>query len=75
MADGLAFTRDRGFSSHAYNLDVHRCLLLMRRGEWAAAESGLAALADQAADAGMLTVYDQPPLARLHARRGSPDGG
>jgi DNA-binding CsgD family transcriptional regulator/tetratricopeptide (TPR) repeat protein len=75
VAEGLAFTRDRGFWSHAYNLDVHRCLLLMRRGDWQAAEAGLAELADRAADAGMLTVYDQPPFARLHARRGSPEAG
>jgi DNA-binding CsgD family transcriptional regulator/tetratricopeptide (TPR) repeat protein len=72
VADGLAFTRDRGFWSHAHNLDVHRCLLLMRRGDWAAAEAGLTELAGRADDAGMLAVYDQPPLARLHARRGSP---
>ena len=75
VEEGFAFARDRGFWSHAYNLDVHRCLLLMRRGEWAAAEAGLAALAGQATDAGMLTVYDQPPLARLRARRGSPEAG
>lgn len=75
VAEGLAFTRDRGFWSHAYNLDVHRCLLLMRRGEWPAAEAGLAALAERATDAGMLTVYDQPPYARLLARRGAPEAG
>ena len=38
VADGLAFTRERGFWSHAYNLEVHRCLLLMRRGDWDGAE-------------------------------------
>jgi len=75
VAEGLAFTRDRGFWSHAHNLDVHRCLLLMRRGDWADAEAGLAELAGRADSAGMLTVYDQPPLARLQARRGSPDAG
>ncbi len=31
---GLAFTRERGMWSHAYNLEVHRCLLLLRRGDW-----------------------------------------
>ena len=39
--DGLAFTRERGFWSHAYNLEVHRCLLLLRRGDWDGAEAGL----------------------------------
>ena len=32
--EGLTFTRERGFWSHAYNLEVHRCLLLLRRGDW-----------------------------------------
>jgi DNA-binding CsgD family transcriptional regulator len=70
VAEGLAFTRDRGFWSHAHNLDVHRCLLLMRRGDWPGAEAGLTELAGGSDDAGMLAVYDEPSLARLHARRG-----
>ena len=37
--EGLAFTRERGFWSHAYNLEVHRCLLLLRRGDWDGAEA------------------------------------
>ena len=41
VADGLAFTHERGFWSHAYNLEVHRCLLLLRRGDWDGAEAGL----------------------------------
>ncbi len=43
--EGLTFTRERGFWSHAYNLEVHRCLLLLRRGEWGPAEAGLRAAA------------------------------
>ena len=39
LDDGLTFTRERGFGSHAYNLEVHRCLLQMRRGEWDEAEA------------------------------------
>ncbi len=73
VAEGLAFTRDRGFWSHAHNLDVHRCLLLARRGDWPAAEAGLTELAGRAGDTGMLAVYDQPPLHRLRARRGAPE--
>ena len=41
VADGLAFTRERGFSSHAHNLAVHGALLALRRGDWAAAEATL----------------------------------
>ena len=69
LDDGLAFTRERGFWSHAYNLDVHRCLLLLRRGDWDEAEEGLRDLAADA-DVGMLYVYSVPPYARLLARRG-----
>ena len=41
VADGLAFTRERGFSSHAHNLAVHGALLALRRGRWTAAEAAL----------------------------------
>ena len=41
VADGLAFTRERGFSSHAHNLAVHGGLLALRRGRWTAAEAAL----------------------------------
>jgi DNA-binding CsgD family transcriptional regulator len=66
---GLEFTRERGFWSHAYNLDVHRCLLLMRRGRWDEAQEGLRDLAAEG-DVGMLYVYSVPAHARLLARRG-----
>ncbi|HEY7487247.1 MAG TPA: AAA family ATPase [Streptosporangiaceae bacterium] len=75
VADGLAFTRERGFWSHAYNLEVHRCLLLQRRGDWAAAEHGLEALLDGHDDPGMLYVYSVPPYARLLARKGDRRAG
>jgi hypothetical protein len=35
---GLEFVRERGFGSHAYNLEVHQALLDLRQGEWQAAE-------------------------------------
>ncbi|MFI6978938.1 ATP-binding protein [Embleya sp. NPDC050154] len=70
VEEGLAFTRECGFWSHAYNLDVHRCLALMRRGETASAEQGLRALVEGVDDPGMLYVYSVPPYARLLARRG-----
>ncbi|MEU3459248.1 AAA family ATPase [Streptomyces sp. NPDC006733] len=69
---GLAFTRERGFWSHAYNLEVHRCLALMRRGEWARAEEGLRGLVEGVDDPGMLHAYSVPPYARLLARRDEP---
>ncbi len=70
---GLAFTRDRGFWSHAYHLEVHRCLLLLRQGAWSAAEHGLRELVDGTDDPGMLYVYSVPALGRLLARRGQSD--
>jgi DNA-binding CsgD family transcriptional regulator/tetratricopeptide (TPR) repeat protein len=72
LDEGLPFTRERGFWSHAYNLEVHRCLLLLRRGDWDAAESGLRHLVADTG-AGMLSVYSVPPYARLLARRGDPE--
>ncbi|MGH3980128.1 MAG: AAA family ATPase [Pseudonocardiaceae bacterium] len=73
LDDGLAFTRERGFWSHAYNLDVHGALLLMRRGDWGAAAERLRGLVEGADDPGMLYVYSVPSFARLRARRGDPD--
>ena len=73
--EGLAFTRERGFWSHAYNLEVHRCLLLMRHGDWDGAEDGLRRLVDTVADPGMLYAYSVPWLGRLLARRGDPGAG
>ena len=70
--DGLRFTRERGFWSHAYNLEVHRCVALIRRGRWDAAQSGLSELVVGIDDPGMLFVYSVPWLGRLLARRGDP---
>ena len=72
VADGLAFTHERGFWSHAYNLEVHRCLLLLRRGDWDGAEEGLRGVVDAVDDPGMLFAYSVPWLGRLLARRGDP---
>jgi DNA-binding CsgD family transcriptional regulator len=73
LDEGLRFTRERGFWSHAYNLELHRCLLLVRRSRWAEAESSMRQLVDAVDEPGMLYVYSVPPLARLLARRGSPE--
>jgi len=75
VIDGLDFTRERGFWSHAYNLEVHRCLLLLRRGDWDGAEQGLRELVDTVDDPGMLYAYSVPWLGRLLARRGDPAAG
>jgi DNA-binding CsgD family transcriptional regulator/tetratricopeptide (TPR) repeat protein len=72
VVSGLDFTRERGFWSHAYNLEVHRCLLLVRRGDWDGAERGLRRLVDTVDDPGMLFAYSMPWLGRLLARRGDP---
>jgi DNA-binding CsgD family transcriptional regulator/tetratricopeptide (TPR) repeat protein len=75
LDDGLRFTREHGFWSHAYNLEVHECLLLMRRGDWDAAQDGLRDLVAATDEAGMLYVYSVPVYARLLARRGRPEAG
>lgn len=72
LADGLAFVREHGFWSHAYNLEVHHALLRMRRGDWDAAESELGVAVGRYEDPGMLLLYSRAPLARLRVRRGEP---
>ena len=71
-ADGLRFARERGFWSHAYNLEVHRCVALIRRGAWDAALGALRELVHGMDDPGMLHSYSVPWLGRLLARRGDP---
>jgi len=72
LDDGLTFTRERGFWSHSYNLGVHRCLLMLHRGDWDDAEERLRELVADPGS-GMLYVYSVPPYARLLARRGRPE--
>ncbi|WP_162606683.1 ATP-binding protein [Jiangella asiatica] len=69
---GIGYVGERGFWSHGYNLQVHRALLLLRRGDWDGAERLLRPKVDDPDDPGMLYVYSVPPLARLLARRGDP---
>lgn len=73
LREGLAFVRERGFGSHAYNLEVHQALLDLRRGDWAAAEQRLRRLIDSVDDQGMLSVLSLSSLGRVLARRGAPD--
>ncbi|MGL5859350.1 MAG: ATP-binding protein [Angustibacter sp.] len=70
--EGLRYVNERGFTSHAYNLLVHRYLLMARRGAWDDAEAGLRALLQDAEQPGMLSLYSAPALGRLLARRGDP---
>ena len=70
VRDGLRFARERGFWSHAYNLELHRCVGLVRRGRWEPALAGLRALVEGVDDPGMLYAYSVPWLGRLLARTG-----
>ncbi|WP_447152742.1 helix-turn-helix transcriptional regulator [Nakamurella sp. GG22] len=71
VQQGLAYTADHGFTSHAYNLEVHRALLLMRSGDLPQSEDVLRALVAGRADPGMLEVYSAPSLIRVQMRRGA----
>jgi DNA-binding CsgD family transcriptional regulator len=75
VRDGLVFARERGFWSHAYNLELHRCVALVRRGRWESALTGLRALVEGVDDPGMLYAYSVPWLGRLLARRGDETAG
>ena len=70
VEEGMPYVRERGFWSHAYGLELHRCAALMRRGRWEPALAGLRALVDDVDDPGMLYAYSVPLLGRLLARRG-----
>lgn len=70
LSDGLRYTEDRGFRSHGYNLEVHRCLLMMRKGAFGAATHDLIALIDRGDDSGVMRDYSRPSLLRLKARTG-----
>ena len=75
IADGLPFARERGFWSHAYNLELHRCVLQLRRGDLDGALAGLRELVHGVEDPGMLFAYSVPWLGRALARRGDPAAG
>jgi DNA-binding CsgD family transcriptional regulator/tetratricopeptide (TPR) repeat protein len=75
VAAGLEFARERGFWSHAYNLEVHRCVALLRRGRWDAALAGLRGLVEGVDDPGMLNAYSVTWLGRILARRGQAAAG
>lgn len=75
VAEGLAFTRERGFWSHTYNLEVHKALLDVRRGDWATAQAELERTVSRYDDPGMLAVYSLPMYARLTARTGTDQSG
>lgn len=72
LRHGLAFADERGFGSHTYNLQLHRALLSMRRGDWPTAAERLRELIDSVDDRGMLSVLSGAGLGRLLARRGDP---
>lgn len=70
VQQGLSYATDHGFTSHAYNLEVHRALLLMRSGDLTQSADVLRALVAGRADPGMLEVYSTPSLARVQIRQG-----
>lgn len=69
---GREFIRERGFGSHAFNLDVHEALLVMRRGDWREAEDRLLRLIDSIDGVSVLSVTSTSSLGRLLARRADP---
>jgi DNA-binding CsgD family transcriptional regulator/tetratricopeptide (TPR) repeat protein len=72
LDEGLTFTRQHGFWSHAYNLEVHQNLLLWRLGDSRHAEASLAKLVERNDESDLLSVYSGPALGRALARRQHP---
>ena len=76
IAEGLPFARERGFWSHAYNLELHRCVAASCAAATStAALAGLRELVHGVEDPGMLFAYSVPWLGRALARRGDPAAG
>jgi ATP/maltotriose-dependent transcriptional regulator MalT len=67
---GVQFATDHDLPGHLYNLEAHRALLLLRRGQWDEAETRLRRLIAAVPEPGQLTRLTLPPLGRLMARRG-----
>lgn len=72
---GLEFTRAHGLWSHAYNLETHRALLHLRRGNIDDARQELETAVGRYEDPGILALYSVIPLARLEARLGRRSAG
>ena len=70
LEEGLEFTRAHGLWSHAYNLEAHRALLHLRRGNIDDARNELEVAVSRYEDPGILALYSAVPLARLEARMG-----
>ena len=67
---GVQFTTDHDLPGHLYNLEAHRALLLLSRGQWDEAQTRLQRLVAAVPEPGQLTRLTLPPLGRLLARRG-----
>lgn len=70
---GLPYTVDHDLPGHSYNLNAHRGMLLLARGQWDEAEAILRDLVAPEPDPGHLALFTLPPLGRLLARRGDPE--
>jgi DNA-binding CsgD family transcriptional regulator len=71
---GLRFAAEHDLPGHAYNMTAHRALLRAVRGDWDDAERRLRRLVAAIPDPGQLARLTLPPLGRLLARRGDPEG-
>jgi DNA-binding CsgD family transcriptional regulator len=66
----VQFTVDHDLPGHLYNLEAHRALLMLSRGQWDEAQTRLERLVAAIPEPGQLTRLTLPPLGRLLARRG-----
>ena len=67
---GVQFAADHDLPGHLYNLEAHRALLMLGRGQWDEAQTRLQRLVGAVAEPGQLTRLTLAPLGRLMARRG-----
>jgi len=75
VAEGQAFCAERGIVRYAALLDMQEHQLLMRAGEWDAAESGFRELATRGRGIPTFLPRVEACLGRLLARRGADEAG
>ena len=68
--EGARFTVDHDLPGHLHNLEAHRALLLLGRGQWDEAQTRLERLVSAGSEPDQLTRLTLAPLGRLLARRG-----
>jgi DNA-binding CsgD family transcriptional regulator len=72
---GAAYVAEHGLGKDVFLLDLHHCLLLVRRGDWDGADAALRDLRRRSAGPSMVDAAILATHGRLLARRGHDEAG